>query len=179
MARFLIWRFGKFGKDHQIKNSPIYINACTPMVLHIQITKFKFRQYQLRALSAKNNACQSYPLYRTCILTLSLGFLIFSMCACELDVPQILKFSCYETFCTLKVTIICRYIFLRFELKTRFVSTKFCNFYAEMVQGRQILMLCTTVLQIANVCGYKFLRFWANPQKYQILVPAKFSYLKV
>ena len=38
LARFLIWRFGKFSKDRQIKNLSIYINACVPMVLRIQIT---------------------------------------------------------------------------------------------------------------------------------------------
>jgi hypothetical protein len=32
---------------------------------------------------------------------------------------------------------------------------------------------------IANDCGYKILRFWANPQKYQTLVPTKNSHLKV
>ena len=43
----------------------------------------------------------------------------------------------------LKVTIICRYIFLQFGLKSRFVSTKFCYLYTEviMVQGRQYLLL--------------------------------------
>jgi hypothetical protein len=51
--------------------------------------------------------------------------------------------------------------------------------YAEMVQGRQILMFYTTMVLIANDCGYKILRFWANPQKYQTLVPAKNSHLKV
>ncbi len=51
------------------------------------------------------------------------------------------------------------------------VSTKFCNLYVEMVQSRQIL--------IANDCGYKILRFSANPRKYQTLVPAKNSHLKV
>ena len=40
----------------------------------------------------------------------------------------------------LKVTIICRYIFLRFWPKTCFAGTKFCDLYVEMVQGRQILM---------------------------------------
>ncbi len=84
--------------------------------------------------------------------------------------------SCYSY---LKVTIICRYIFLRFWLKTRFASTKFCDLYAEMVQGRQTLMFYTTVVHIDNVCGYKILRFGANPQKYQTLVPAKFSHVKV
>ena len=38
----------------------------------------------------------------------------------------------YTTY--LKVTIVCRYIFLRFWLKTLFVSTKFYDLYAEMVQ---------------------------------------------
>ncbi len=76
----------------------------------------------------------------------------------------------------LKVTIICRYIFLRFWLKTYSVSTKFCDLYVEMVQGRQILMFYAL---IDNDCRYKILRFWANPQKYQTLVPAKNSHLKV
>jgi hypothetical protein len=40
----------------------------------------------------------------------------------------------------LRVTIIYRYIFLRFWLETRFASTKFCDLYAKMVQGRHILM---------------------------------------
>jgi hypothetical protein len=79
----------------------------------------------------------------------------------------------------LKVTSICRYIFLRFWLKTQFASTKFCDLYVEMVQGLQILIFYTAMVLIANDCGYKFLRFWANPQKYQILVPAKNSHLKV
>ena len=30
-----------------------------------------------------------------------------------------------------------------------------------------------------NVYEYKILRFWANPQKYQALVPVKNSHLKV
>ena len=34
-------------------------------------------------------------------------------------------------------------------------------------------------VHIANVCEYKFLRFWANPQKYQTLLPAKNNHLKV
>ena len=78
--------------------------------------------------------------------------------------------------CYLKVIIICRYIFLRFWLKTRF---EFWNLYAEMVQGWQILMFYTTTVHVANVCRYKILRFWANLQKYQMLVPAKISHLKV
>ena len=40
----------------------------------------------------------------------------------------------------LKVTIIYKCIFLRFWFKTHFASTKFCDLYVEMVQGRQILM---------------------------------------
>ncbi len=39
-----------------------------------------------------------------------------------------------------KVTIVRRYIFLRFWLKTHFVSTKFCDLYAEMVQDRHIVV---------------------------------------
>jgi hypothetical protein len=39
-----------------------------------------------------------------------------------------------------------------------------------MVQGRHILIV--HVGTIANVSGYKILRFWANPQKYQTLIPA-------
>ena len=41
--RGLIWRFGEFGEGRQIKNSPIYIIACTPMALRTQIAKFKVR----------------------------------------------------------------------------------------------------------------------------------------
>ena len=74
--------------------------------------------------------------------------------------------SLHHHYIYLKVTIVCRYIFQRFCSKTRFASTKFCDLYAEMVQGRQILMFYTTIVHIANVCGYKILRFWANPQKY-------------
>ncbi len=40
-------------------------------------------------------------------------------------------------------------------------------------------MFYTTMVLIANDYGYKILRFWANPQKYQTLVPAKNSHLKV
>jgi hypothetical protein len=47
-----------------------------------------------------------------------------------------------------------------------------------MVQGRQILTFYTTMVLIANDCGYKILRFWANPQKYQTLVPAKIVTLR-
>ena len=79
----------------------------------------------------------------------------------------------------LKVTIICRYIFLQFWLETPFASTKFCDLNVEMVQGRQILIFYTTIVHIANDCGYNILRFWANPQKYQTLVPAKNSHFKV
>ena len=35
--------------------------------------------------------------------------------------------------------------------------------YVQTVKGQQILMnVC-----VANVCKYKILRFWTNPQKYQ------------
>ena len=37
--RGLIWQFGEFGKDSQIKNLPIIIDYM-PMTLRIQITKF-------------------------------------------------------------------------------------------------------------------------------------------
>ena len=47
---FLIWRFGKFIKNHQIKTRPFKIYACMPMTLHIQIAKFEFHQYQMRAV---------------------------------------------------------------------------------------------------------------------------------
>ena len=33
------------------KNLPIELNACAPMAVRIQITKFKFHQYQWRAIS--------------------------------------------------------------------------------------------------------------------------------
>jgi hypothetical protein len=53
------------------------------------------------------------------------------------------------------------------------------SIYMEMVQGRQILMFYTTMVLIANDCGYKILRFGANPQKYQMLVPAKLSFFSL
>ena len=59
------------------------------------------------------------------------------------------------------------------------MSTTFCELYAEMVQGQQILVFYPTIVHIANDCGYKILCFWANPQKYQTLVPTKNSHLKV
>ena len=40
----------------------------------------------------------------------------------------------------LRVTITCSYIYLQFWLKTRFVSTKICNLYEEMVQDRHNVM---------------------------------------
>ena len=49
----------------------------------------------------------------------------------------------------------------------------------EMVQDRQILIVHTIIVHIANDYGYKNLHFWANPQKYQTLVPAKNNHLKV
>ena len=57
--------------------------------------------------------------------------------------------------------------------------TTFCDLYVEMVQGQQILMFYSTIVHIAKDHGYKSLHFWANPQKYQTLVPAKNGYLEV
>ena len=61
----------------------------------------------------------------------------------------------------LRVTIICRYIFLWFWVKTQFASTKFWNLYAKMVQGWR------SILHIANVRDTKFCVFGPihNPQK--------------
>ena len=52
--------------------------------------------------------------------------------------------------------------FCDFGLKLR--VNFFCDLYADKVMGRQIIMY-----SIANVCEYKILRFWANPQA----IPAK------
>ena len=41
----------EFGKYPQIKYSPIQSNVCVPMVLRVQIAKFKFTQYQRRVNS--------------------------------------------------------------------------------------------------------------------------------
>ena len=87
------------------------------------------------------------------------------------DIPSKPLFISY-----LKVKIICRYIFLRFWFISHFVSTQFCNFYVEMVQGGQILKF---YMYNVNVSGCKFLHFGTNPQKYQTLVPHKKSHLKV
>ena len=53
-----------------------------------------------------------------------------------------------------------------------FACTIFCDLYAKMVQGRQF-----AVLYITNVCEYKILCFKTKPQKYQTLVPAKYSHI--
>ena len=44
-----------------------------------------------------------------------------------------------DTIC-LRVIIICRYVLLRFWLKTHFTSTKFCDTYEELLQGRHIVI---------------------------------------
>ena len=75
----------------------------------------------------------------------------------EYFLEDIIKFTRYKEYeecglCSLtwysvaylKVTIIYRCIFLRSWFKTCFVSTKFCDLYAEVVQGRQILMFYST-----------------------------------
>ena len=51
MARFLIWQFGKFGKDRQIKNSPIRIIAMRVYGANNSDRQIKIRQYLLRANS--------------------------------------------------------------------------------------------------------------------------------
>ena len=52
VARFLIWRFGKLGKEiTKLKTRQSKLNACVPMILSNQITKFKFHQHQQRAIS--------------------------------------------------------------------------------------------------------------------------------
>ena len=50
----------------------------------------------------------------------------------------------YSDLYYLKVTIICRYIFLRIGFKASFASTNICDLYAEMVQGRHFLMFGST-----------------------------------
>ena len=47
LARFLIWQLIAKLKTHQLK-----LNACVPMTVSIQIAKFKFQQYQLKAVSS-------------------------------------------------------------------------------------------------------------------------------
>ena len=44
-------KIGEFGKDCRIKNSPILTIGCASMTLRIQIAKFKYHQYLLRANS--------------------------------------------------------------------------------------------------------------------------------
>ena len=41
-GEILIWWFGEFSKDRQIKNSPILINACVPIVLRIRSPNLNF-----------------------------------------------------------------------------------------------------------------------------------------
>jgi hypothetical protein len=68
LVRFLIWRFGEFGIDCQIKNSPIYLNAYAPMAVNIQIAKLKIRQYQWRAISLNLMLAKVPAIQYNCIL---------------------------------------------------------------------------------------------------------------
>ena len=47
----------------KLKNSPIGLNACTPMAVSIQIAKFILRQYQWRASSPNLMLVKVIPLY--------------------------------------------------------------------------------------------------------------------
>ena len=58
----------------------------------------------------------------------------------------------------LKVTIICRYIFLQIVC---FACTKVCDFGRGSVRGRRFLML-RIILPITNACKYKFCDFGLN-----------------
>ena len=49
--KFLIWRFGGFSIDCQIKNLPIELDTRVSMAVKLRITKFKLHQYQLRPIS--------------------------------------------------------------------------------------------------------------------------------
>ena len=41
-----IWQFGKYLEGYQIYNHQSKLNTCTPMMLSIQIVKFKFYQHE-------------------------------------------------------------------------------------------------------------------------------------
>ena len=77
----------------------------------------------------------------------------------------------------LRVTIISRYIFLRFWFMAHFAHTNICNLYANVVKGPQILMFgnshkaSTKILHFGPII--KFFFFF-----YLICVPAKNSHLK-
>ena len=58
-------QFGEFGKDGQIKTSPMWIIACVPMALRIQIAKLKFYQYVLRT-NSPNLVFTKISLYLVC-----------------------------------------------------------------------------------------------------------------
>ena len=80
----------------------------------------------------------------------------------------------------LKVTIIYRYIFGRFRDYYHFAGINFLLFslVTEMTNN-SIVMLRRLQASETFVCVYKILRFCANPQKFQTLVPTKNSHLKV
>ena len=61
--RFLIWKFGEFGEDSQIKSSPIWFIACMLMAPRIQIVKLKNSPIPTESQFAKFNAHQIFPLY--------------------------------------------------------------------------------------------------------------------
>jgi hypothetical protein len=95
LARFLIWRFGEFGIGCQIKNSPIELNARMPMAVSIHITKFKLRQYRLRAIPPNLMLAKGLPAIRYkaryfSILTLFLC-VYMTLCMCQLHYNVIIQ----------------------------------------------------------------------------------------
>ena len=77
---------------------------------------------------------------------------------------------------TLRWQLFAGTFFYDFGLKhlLRVLNFSIFNLYAEMVQDQQILIFYTTIVHhVADDYGYIILRFWANPQKYQTLVPQK------
>ena len=61
---FITWLFGEFGIDRQTKNTPIEPKAYVPMMVRLQIAKFKLNSpIPMESHFIKFNACLSYSLY--------------------------------------------------------------------------------------------------------------------
>ena len=69
---------------------------------------------------------------------------------------------------TVYLRIICRYIFLKFWLKTQFMSTKFCDLFVKMVYYYTV-----STNYSAYISGYKILCFGPFPEISNIISTCK------
>jgi hypothetical protein len=65
-----MFKFGKFGIDHQIKNSPIELNACAPMAVYVHVFRSPNLNFANGEPFAKFNARQNFQAIRYLILSI-------------------------------------------------------------------------------------------------------------